>query len=410
MSEHAQLSPSGAERWMGCPGSAFMEQGLPDSTSSFAAEGTAAHALAERCLREELDAHDFNNLIIDVGSYKFVVDTAMAEAVQIYLDAVRQYAKGHQMMIEQRLPIEHITGEPGAKGTVDVGVITADALEIQVHDLKYGRGVRVDAKDNKQLLLYALGALHEHDLVSNFERVRLVIHQPRLNHLSEWVISVAELVAFGKHAKMRAALARGCLALGVDHAVDLVPSDDACRWCKAKANCPALRDEVLTTSVGTAPATTTELECVMDTRQVDAPSLQGTPEQWLAACLSKADLIEGWVKAVRAEAERRLHAGLSVPGFKLVEGKRGNRKWKHAAEAEEALRAMRLKVEEMYDFTLISPTTAEKLHKAGAIGPRQWPKLTELIGQGEGRPTVVVDSDKRDAIQISACDFEAVTE
>ena len=114
---------------------------------------------------------------------------------------------------------------------------------------------------------------------------------------------------------------------------------------------------------------------------------------------------------MRAEVERRLLAGDAVPGFKVVQGKRGNRAWGNAAEAEEMLKGMRLKVEEMYDLKLISPTSAEKLVKAEVIGPRQWTKVKALITQSDGKPSVAPVSDPRAALVLAAAvdDFAPVS-
>ena len=131
----------------------------------------------------------------------------------------------------------------------------------------------------------------------------------------------------------------------------------------------------------------------------------------LAAAMAAVDLIEDWCKAVRAEVERRLLAGVPVPGYKLVEGRRGSRSWASKEEAEATLKSMRLKVEEMYDLSLISPTSAEKLAKAGTIGPRQWPKLQGLITQSNGKPSVAPESDKRPALVMTppADEFDDLT-
>ena len=122
--------------------------------------------------------------------------------------------------------------------------------------------------------------------------------------------------------------------------------------------------------------------------------------------------MEMFCLAVRAETERRLFAGVEVPGFKLVEGKRGHRKWVNPDEAELQLRSMRLKVEEMFELKLISPTTAEKLAKAGTIGPRQWKKLQEQYAQSQGKPSVAPASDKRPALTVAATadDFALIEE
>jgi hypothetical protein len=122
--------------------------------------------------------------------------------------------------------------------------------------------------------------------------------------------------------------------------------------------------------------------------------------------------IEDWCKAVRAKVEAELFAGRPVPGYKLVQGKKGNRQWTSKEEAEAMLKGFKLKVEEMYDLKLISPTSAEKLAKAAVIGPRQWPKLSAYITQAEGSPSVAPESDKRPALVVTpvADAFEDLTQ
>jgi hypothetical protein len=117
--------------------------------------------------------------------------------------------------------------------------------------------------------------------------------------------------------------------------------------------------------------------------------------------MTAVDLIEDWCDAVRKEAYARMNNGIPVPGFKLVQGRRGARAWRSKDEAEATLKTMRLKVEEMYDLSLISPTTAEKLAKASVIGPRQWPKLQDLITQPDGKPAIAPESDPKPAIQVA---------
>jgi hypothetical protein len=131
----------------------------------------------------------------------------------------------------------------------------------------------------------------------------------------------------------------------------------------------------------------------------------------LSRVMTNAPLIESWVKAIRAEVERRLLSGESVRGYKLVQGKRGNRAWGDPAVAEEALKKMRLKHDQMYNYSLASPTNIEWVFKRGDLGPRQWAKVQELITQAEGRPSVAPDTDKRPALVTSAVDsdFDDVT-
>lgn len=422
MTAHAKFSPSSAHRWMACPGSIVLEAEIPDESSDFADEGTAAHFLASESLEQGVDASHFIGRTIRVdrdgstnwlaegwipgsSTKPFVVDTEMAGHVQTYLDAVRQFAEGHELLVEQRVEFSGYIGVPEQFGTSDAVILAGD--EIQAHDLKYGRGVKVDAEHNPQLMLYALGALNEFGMVGDFKRVRIVIHQPRLDHVSEWDCSVEELMAFAEEAKRRASQASGCIKLGVDEEGDLVPGEKQCRFCKAKATCPKLAQHVLDTVA----------DDFVDATQPIVPQLGFAGDQVehdndkLGHLLSAVDLIEGWCKAIRCKVEAELLAGHAVPGFKLVEGRRGARRWTSEEDAETALKAMRIKHEQMYDYSLISPTTAEKLAKSEVIGKRQWPKLQSLITQSEGKPSVAPESDKRPALNITAVDseFESLT-
>lgn len=403
MSDHSRLSPSSAHRWMACAGSVLLESRVPDSSSSFADEGTAAHELASLCLTSGKDATAYLGRIISVkdSGREFEVDTDMAGFVQVYLDNVRQLAQAGDLMVEQRVEFSRFVDVPEQFGTADAIVLSADGYHLQVHDLKYGRGVRVDALCNEQMMLYALGAYDQFAALGDIARVTLYIHQPRLEHLSAWEISVNDLLAFGERAKAAAAIAMDILDTTIVGLQDLTPGDKQCKFCRAKANCPKLQQSI-TEAIGAdfdVIETPAEITTVVST----------TPD--LAYCMSKVDLVEQWCKAVRAETERRLLDGVAVPGWKLVPGKQGNRAWTDAKLAEETLKAMRIKHDQMYDYSVISPTSAEKLFKAKEIGPRQWPALQQLITRAAGKPSVAPESDKCEALVLrSASDFEQVAE
>lgn len=473
MAEHAKLSPSSAHRWITCAGSVAMESGMPDKSSSFADEGTAAHFLGSECLRGEHDAAFFIGeriFVTDEGEdgwdhqfadhnegTLFTVDADMAREVQKYIDHVREYALVGELHVEQRLPIFGGSDVPGQFGTSDCVIINAAEREIIIGDLKFGKGVQVYAEENEQLMLYALGALDEFGLLYEFDTVVMFIDQPRLNHLDEWRCSVAHLREFEQRA-----LAAARVALDVADAVCetnsvaehgttyLNPGADQCRFCKAKGSCPALRDQVLATVAGDFADLTAEEpiieqmiklgkgevavsigeaekvlasaygvapKCVDFWEQHDGgshfivkkptikPVLDGAEDrlakledQHLAVCMDSIEIVEMYAKAVRAEVERRLLAGVPIPGYKLVQGKQGNRAWTSEEEAKAMLKSFRLKIEEMYDLSLISPTTLESLANMERIGKKQWAKAQALIGRSEGKPSVAPASDRRPAL------------
>lgn len=319
----------------------------------------------------------------------------MLRDVLKYTDQIQQLVEstGGTLHVEQKLPIGQWTGEDGAHGTADAVIVAGD--ELIVADLKFGMGVEVSAVENKQLMLYALAALDKFgwsvDVGYTFLSVRLVISQPRTGNFSEWTVSVGELLAFGKEVKMAAATTR--MADAPLHA-----SEKACKFCRAKATCPALTRAV---EVATG--------ALFDDLSAPSRPADCTSED-IANKMAMVKLVEDWCKALRAETERRLLAGEPVRGYKLVQGKMGNRKWSDAEEAEATLKSLRLKVEEMYDLSLISPTTAEKLMGSGAIGPRQWKKVIPLITRAEGSPSVAPESDKRPALVVggNTDDFDVV--
>lgn len=405
--------------------------------SSYADEGTIAHALAAMCLEEGKDASAYVGRIIDAQDYphskfspsgasrwmechaaptlegekefrerKFnmAVTDEMAEDVQKYVDAIRTYANGNQLFIEHRVDLSDALKLADQGGTSDVIILTDD--EIQIHDLKFGRGVRVDAEENSQLMLYALGAYNFFGLLGEFKRIRVVIHQPRLDHLSEWDCTVDNVIEHGKRAAAAILSAQNFETINRTAGPNagksyFSPGEKQCRWCKAKATCPALAEDVSTTVFS-------DFEVIGNPHETATPVPLPAGAGLLASYMGKLELIEDWCRSVRAEVDRRLHAGDEVPGFKLVAGKKGNRAWADKAAVLEALKSMRLKHEQMYEYTLISPTGAEKLLKADS--PKRWKTLQEHITQADGKPHVAPASDPRPALTVAAVadDFEAI--
>lgn len=424
MTKHATLSPSGSVKWLNCAGAPAMEAPFPDDGNAYSKEGTAAHALASMALTEGRDCAAYIGRRVDVSPHETREVTAdMARDVQVYVDNIRQYAgrlvlgaedQGllHDLLVEQQVPIGHITGEEGATGTADAIIVTADGEELQLHDLKFGRGMEVEAEGNTQLMMYALGAL---EIVAPLgyepKRIRLVIHQPRIKQApSEWDCTIEELQAFAVDAAQKAKMCASAMERqdvmgdgGFAHSY-LNPGPHCDKgFCKAKATCPALAKYV-EDQVG---ADFDDL----DTLEGQIGTVSESTDAILGQKMAAIDLIESWCKAVRAEVERRLLAGTPVPGYKLVQGRAGSRAWSDSTMVEDYLRkTVRLKVEEAYDLKLISPTSAEKLLKTGSIKPKQWTRLQELISRSEGKPSVAPDADKRPAIEVKpvAEEFEVI--
>lgn len=414
---HALFSPSSAYTWIACRASTAAQLGQPDDSSEFADDGTASHELAKWCLDAGNDAVAYMGRVIKVGEREFEVDDERAEYVQMYLDGIRDRVEAYkltgatvEMFVEQRLSIEHVTGEKGAKGTSDCVLIAVwpdGRAEICVIDLKYGRGVEVSAVENYQGMIYAEAARNEHADFYDFTSVRIVIHQPRVSEKpSEWEITPAALQEWIATVAKPAAEQGQLYVDSVDFVPlsmgDFVPGEKQCRFCKAKAVCPALAKHVE--------------ETIGEDFEAIAAGSQGTVDMdvhlldngRLGVVYESLDLIDSWAKAVRGRIEYELLNGNVVPGVKLVQGRRGHRQWSSTDEAEALLKSMRLKQEQMYNFKLISPTQADKL--LAKDSPRRWKKVELLITQRDGSPSVAPESDKRPALVIAppSDDFEVV--
>jgi len=403
MAQHSLLSPSGAHRWMRCPGSLLLEKAAPDRSSRYADEGSAAHKIATDCLQSggKVTPDDFIGCMLDMGEHEILVDHEMVQSVEQFLELVEKYsAGGGIVLVDKRVDFSSYIGVKDSTGTADVIILFPE--RIIVIDLKYGKGVKVYAKDNEQCRLYGLGSLHDYAIAFDPAEIVMVIHQPRLEHVDEEIMLVSDLEAWAQNEAKPAA--EEALAI-IDHVdikgagtiddVRLVPGEKQCKFCNAKATCPALKAE-MAVSIG-AVATA-----------ADFANLAELPGDDLFIRMQKVPLVESYCKAIRAEAERRLFAGETTPLFKLVEGKKGNRAWSDEQLAEAAMKSQKVGPDLMYTKKLVSPTQAEKNLKSKK--PKVWSALQELIVRAPGKPSVAPATDKRAALPASAiaADFAAL--
>ena len=373
---HAKLSASGSAKWSLCPGSVFAEKDLPNTTSVFAEEGTAAHELAELLLRGDDELMLVGDVIgVTLPESGVVVTQDMYDYVQMYVSYVNSLSG--ELFVEQRVDFSHIA--PDGFGTSDAIVINDNTMTIV--DLKYGKGVRVDAENNTQGILYALGAVNDYGMLFHIKTINIVIVQPRLDHISEWTIGIDELNRWGERLKQAAELA-------LSENAPRSPGEKQCQWCRAKATCPAL-----------AKLTESTLMTSFDNLDTSKPE-QLTDEQ-LKVALDNKKLIVSWFDAVETLVTDRLSSGQAFGGYKLVAG-RANRAWRDEMTVAKVLGAV-LGDDTIYTRKLISPAQAEK-----ELGKSRAELLDDLITKPEGAPTLVPESDKRPPVNVSKNDFDLI--
>ena len=364
---HARLNPSSAERWIHCPGSvALAEQCPPPGSSEYADEGTKAHAIAEAKLRQiigEITPKELEKII-----KKHQPDGEMEEATDFYRDEVVEIlasaGKDAELMVEQRFSLNRWA--PESFGTSDA-VIIGDG-KIEVIDLKYGKGVRVSAKNNPQLRLYGAGAANLFEGMYDFDTVRMTIIQPRLDHVSTEELSLEELMTWMKEVVKPA-------AREAYDGTGEIDAGDWCRWCPAKAICRKRAEKNL------------ELAKM----EFKSPDLLSQDE--IGEVLRQAEELSKWTSDVQAYALEQALAGEHFDGWKLVEG-RSNRTITDQIKAAELLKAAGFDEAILYKHELYGITQLEK-----NCGKK---KLTEVLGdlitKPQGRPVLVPESDKREEI------------
>lgn len=365
---HAVLSPSSAERWLNCTPSARLEESFADKKSEYASEGTLAHKLGELLISEKFTGKKYPEFWKEIQASEYYSENMLqycddyATFVLEQLSAAQARTKDAAFYLERKLDLtEYI---PEGYGTGDA-VIIADSV-MDLTDLKYGKGVPVSCTNNRQMMLYALGALKEFEALYDIQTVRLTIYQPRIDNISSWEISVEDLLEWGEfELKPLAEMAfkgEGPFRAGKH-----------CQFCKAKPTCKAAADFNLQLA------------------EYDFKPQTLLTEDEIADILNKAAMFTNWIESVQEYAlDQAVNNGKKWPGYKVVEG-RSNRKY-----VDETLVANRLLkagfAEEIIYTKKVSGITA--LEKE--IGKKDFASLLEgLLIKAPGKPCLVQLADKR---------------
>ena len=376
--DHAFLTASGSVRWIACPPSAMLEKQFTDTTSDAAREGTLAHEIAEIKARQKLfkkgetgyiakgvATKELNRLRKDPLYFDEMEEFTDDYAEELDFRAVAFTEKPY-IALETKLDLSDWI--PEGFGTADCIMIGGDRL--LVADFKFGKGVQVEAENNTQMQLYALGAWKKFSLIYNIRNVTMVIIQPRLSvNPSVWEISIDDLLSFGQYAKERAALA-------YKGEGDFCPGEDQCRFCRARQQCRARADyniQMAFGDVGKLPPLITDEE--------------------VGEYLRKGEDVAKWLKDLQDYALSACLSGSEIPGYKAVEG-RGSRDWTDQEAAFQALQAAGIPETMMYERKALTLAALEKV-----VGKKAFAEAAgEFIEKKPGKPALVKATDKRPAI------------
>ena len=417
MSAHAQLSPSKRNRWALCPGSIREEAKYPDLGGGPAAiDGTHSHTLLEQCFKgEPVEPSAFLGLPLQDHEGDFVVDASRVERVKLAYDYIMDNSLNGlcKIVSERRVDPAYLLGRDDLSGTVDIQIIAGKTLELI--DYKDGMGI-VSAEGNMQLEQYAYGVLAGYKLPVNgtypFDYVKMTIIQPKLalrgiNPITSHTVTVFELLA-----NMGTIITQAAATDKPD--APLVPGESQCKFCRAKGSCSALASNVMKEiGIMFQPVVTQTLDVAQQSADKDPSTMD---DAQIRQIMEAAPLMRQLLEGVEKEALRRLEAGQTIAGLKLVNG-RGSRAWAlPEEEMADKLVKMGIPKSAIYETKLVTPAKAEKLtwdKKDGTkvqLTDRQLTRMEqEYVVKMAGKLTVVPESDGRQAVTTNAAPlFSAV--
>lgn len=406
--KHAKLAPSSSKRWLSCtasPGyiSSLVAQGLikeGGKDSVYSLEGTEAHDWASKVL---LGGISFSHVPLDFRPH-------IEEYVKVCMDCEAGAGNSSLRLVEAKVPLFY---SPDDTGTVDYAFLKKDKkgnpVCLYIRDLKYGKGVPVDAVENTQLAIYAQSLIEEHeqfwDELPADLPVSIGIHQPRYEgdeNLKLWEITVGELRNFTNEIGYVANMILSAEE-GVEASQDqllFTPSYDNCQFCPAKAICKARAEDAMGDMMSLD-----DLDSIDDT--VTTP-VESVPVQTLVALWAKKKQITSFLEGVEQYLTSMANSGRKAPGTKLVKGRDGNRAWRDEEEAatvvEEYLG------EDAWERKLASPAKVEKALKHIVSKPTVEMIMTNHTQRSEGRPVLALESDKREEVGGSVDDFDVITD
>lgn len=393
---HALLSPSAASRWLNCTPAPRLEADLPDSTSSYAAEGTLAHSVCELLAKKKftiVKPSTHNAALRKLKKHELWQDEMLTTA-NAYVDhlAERSMEFEHKPYMAFEVKVDITDYAPEAFGTCDCVMIGGD--ELIITDYKHGKGVPVSAEGNPQMMLYALGALKLYRPIYGevIKRVTCYIDQPRLDSYSKYSLPVEELLAWGENTvKPKAAAAFAGLG-------EFTPGDH-CRFCRAKAQC-RVRAGAHTALEDFKDCKAIPGSIAADSVMSPAPPLLTDEE--IGDLLVRGKALVDWYNSLEEYALATMLNGGTIPGHKVVEGT------SRATFAPDFDTAANILLAAGYARSTLyreQPETLTNLDKL--VGGR--PKLKELLGdhlyKPPGKPALAPESDKRPAYSGAAADF-----
>ena len=325
------LRASASARWIACPASARLSSLMPYVEGGDAAKmGTAIHALAEHCFKRDLDPMKFEGKVYEgILMTEENCEFALQHLKAIW--AIEDELGEGSVIVEKFLPYQD-TSKVKVGGTTDVIGISKEKRKIIIADLKTGRGYV--SEDNDQLRLYALAALEDEHIYQDIDKVELWIIQPHHGENRKFSMTTQELVDWEHYVLIPA------IENALNPAFQPVPSDSACQYCPAKTICPAQANIVETVAT--------------------APIVEMLTEEQISVLLTKFDMVEDYIKAVRDHALKRMESGSVIDGWQLAP-KRALRSWTKESEVVPALLGLGLKIEQVVKQEVITPAVAEKL-------------------------------------------------